>query len=68
MLVLSRKVGESIVIDGDVVVSVLESSGNRVSLGIQAPREKTIYRMEIHAAMTQSEEEVCDRRSLCAVS
>ncbi len=40
MLVLSRKVGEVIVIDGGVTVTVLEMKGQRVRLGIGAPRER----------------------------
>jgi carbon storage regulator len=47
MLVLSRKVGESIVIDGDIVVSVSSVQGGRVKLCIDAPRDKRISRGEL---------------------
>ena len=47
MLVLSRKVGESIVIDGDIVISVSSVQGGRVKLCIDAPREKRISRGEL---------------------
>lgn len=47
MLVLSRKVGERIVIGDDVVVTVVEVSGNRVRVGIEAPRSKQVLRSEI---------------------
>ena len=47
MLVLSRKVGERIVIGDDVVLTVVEVSGNRVRLGIEAPRSKQVLRVEI---------------------
>jgi carbon storage regulator CsrA len=47
MLVLSRKVGERIVIDGGIEVEVLAVSGNRVRLGIAAPRECQIRRAEL---------------------
>jgi carbon storage regulator len=47
MLVLSRKVGERIVICGDIVVEVLELKGNRVRLGIQAPAGAAILREEL---------------------
>jgi carbon storage regulator len=42
MLVLSRKVGERVILAGGIVVQVLEVSGRRVRLGIEAPREVTI--------------------------
>lgn len=48
MLVLTRKAGESIVIGDDVVVTVLEVRGGQVRIGIEAPREVTIYRAEVH--------------------
>jgi carbon storage regulator len=47
MLVLTRKAGERIVIDNDVVVEVLEVQGNRVRIGIQAPPGVTILRQEL---------------------
>jgi len=37
MLVLSRKVGEKIVIDGNITVEVVKVQGNRITFGIQAP-------------------------------
>jgi carbon storage regulator len=46
MLVLSRKTGERIVIDGSIVVTVLEAGSGRVRLGIDAPREYGISRPE----------------------
>lgn len=47
MLVLSRKEGESLVIGNDVVVTVNRISGNRITLGIQAPRHVRIVRGEL---------------------
>jgi carbon storage regulator len=47
MLVLTRKHNESIVLDGNIVVTVLEVRGNRVRLGITAPREIPIQREEL---------------------
>ncbi len=49
MLVLTRKLGEAIVIDGVIRVEVLEVKGAQVRLGISAPREHQIYRHEIYA-------------------
>ena len=47
MLVLSRKQGEKIVIDGNITVTVLCIIGNRVKLGFDAPQEASICRYEI---------------------
>ena len=55
MLVLSRKRNESIVINDQVVVTVLEVRGDKVRLGIQAPRDVPIHRSEILAAIQQAE-------------
>jgi carbon storage regulator len=47
MLVLTRKLNESIVIDGNITVTVVEVRGNRVKLGIVAPVEVPVMREEI---------------------
>ncbi len=44
MLVLSRKKNESIIIDENIVITVVEVRGDKVRLGIQAPREVPIHR------------------------
>ncbi len=54
MLVLSRKVGERIVIDGGIAVVVLAVDGHRVRLGIEAPRECQIVRGELLPASSGS--------------
>ena len=51
MLVLSRKKNESIVIDDNIVITVVEVRGDKVRLGIQAPREVPVHRSEVHAAI-----------------
>jgi carbon storage regulator len=51
MLVLSRKLGERIVIAESVTVTVLEVRGDRVRLGFDAPVEMPIHREEIHLRM-----------------
>jgi carbon storage regulator len=60
MLVLSRKRGESIVIDGQVKVTVAEVHGSRVKLVIQAPRSRKIMRCEIAAEMAASPSGDCE--------
>ncbi len=47
MLVLSRKVGETIHIDGQIKVKVVKINGNRVKIGIEAPDEVQIVRSEL---------------------
>jgi carbon storage regulator len=47
MLVLSRKTGEGIVLDNDISISILSIDGDRIRIGIQAPKEMRIYRKEL---------------------
>ncbi len=48
MLVLSRKLGETLVIGENVIVKVIHVQGNSVRLGIEAPRSVPVHRAEIH--------------------
>jgi len=48
MLILTRRVGEKLVIGEDVTVTVLSVKGNQVRIGIDAPREVTVNREEIY--------------------
>ena len=47
MLVLTRKIGESIVIDGGITITVNRIAGNRVTLGIEAPADRRVLRGEL---------------------
>lgn len=51
MLVLTRKQNESIVIDENIVVTVIEVRGDKVRLGIQAPRDVPVHRSEVLASI-----------------
>lgn len=51
MLVLSRKKNESIVINNDVVVTVVEIRGDKVRLGIVAPKDVPVHREEVYEAI-----------------
>lgn len=48
MLVLSRRVGERIIIDDNIRVEVLEVKGGKVRIGIEAPASVRVDRLEIH--------------------
>jgi len=51
MLVISRKVDESLVIGDDIVVTILAIEGDRIKIGINAPRDMIILRQEIYRAV-----------------
>lgn len=53
MLVLSRKQDEEIVINGDIVIKVVDIRGDKVRLGITAPVEVPVYRREVAEAIRQ---------------
>jgi len=48
MLVLTRKINESIVINDDVSIMVVEVRGDRVRLGIEAPKDVSVHRKEVY--------------------
>lgn len=47
MLVLTRKIGEGIVIGDDISITIVEMKGGNVRIGIDAPKDKKIYRQEV---------------------
>jgi carbon storage regulator len=55
MLVLSRKPGETVVIGGNIEVTVLEVHGDRVKLGLRGPAEVPIRREEVYRRVTREE-------------
>lgn len=57
MLVLSRKKGESIIIGDEIELIVLDTEGDTVSLGIQAPKHVDVFRKEIYEMIQQSNQE-----------
>jgi carbon storage regulator len=56
MLVLSRKVEESIMIGQDVEITVVEIRGDKVRLGIEAPKDVPVHRREVFDAIQQEGE------------
>ena len=55
MLVLSRKKDESIVINNDITIVVVEIRGDKVRLGVEAPKEVPVHRREVFDAIVRGE-------------
>jgi carbon storage regulator len=68
MLVLTRKVGERIVINTDILIEVLEVQGNRVRIGIQAPQGVPILRQELLAGKAGDSRINREKQHLAVVS
>jgi carbon storage regulator len=56
MLVLSRKKNESIVINNDITIVVVEIRGDKVRLGVEAPKEVPVHRREVYEAIKRNEQ------------
>lgn len=54
MLVLTRKTGQKIIIANEIEVTILETKGDSVKIGIEAPKQITIYREEIFEEIKKS--------------
>ena len=63
MLVLTRRANQSIIIGNDIVVTVLEISGDQVRLGITAPRSVSVHREEVYAEIQRENREAAERGS-----
>lgn len=57
MLVLTRKLGESIAIDDHIKIRVVQIKGKQVRLGIEAPKDTKIHREEVYQAIQDSNKE-----------
>jgi carbon storage regulator len=57
MLVLSRKTNESIVINNEITIVVVEIRGDKVRLGVEAPKEVPVHRREVYDAIKRAVEE-----------
>jgi carbon storage regulator len=66
MLVLSRQRDESIIIGDNIVITIVDIRGDKVRLGIEAPKEVPVHRQEVYDAIqreraqSESEEKVAD--------
>ncbi len=57
MLALARKVNESIIINDDIEVTILEIKGDQVKVGIKAPKSVPVYRKELYLQIQEANEE-----------
>ena len=63
MLILSRKLGESIVIDGHIRVQVMRVEGDVVKLGIDAPMTVPVHRQEVYEEIQRSNQQALTKQS-----
>ena len=57
MLILTRRVGENVIVGDDIVISVIEVRGDAVRIGIQAPRSVTVHREEVYVELQRANEQ-----------
>lgn len=62
MLVLSRHADEQIIINEDIIITVVEIRGDKVRLGVEAPREVPVHRREVYDAIKRENKRQEERR------
>lgn len=67
MLALTRKKGESLVINNDIEITILEIRGDQIKLGVSAPKEVPIYRKEVYTQIQQENRKSVDAQNAQAL-
>lgn len=67
MLALTRKKGESIIINNNIEISILEMRGDQVKIGISAPKEVPVYRKEVYLQIQEENKAAISSDSLEAL-
>ena len=68
MLALTRKKGEALVINNNIEITVLESRGDQIKIGISAPKDVPIYRKEVYLQIQQENEAAISADGLDALN
>jgi carbon storage regulator len=63
MLVLTRKIGETIRIGENITLTIIESDGHNIKLGIEAPRTVTVHREEVWQKITEENRNAAQKQS-----
>ncbi|MFU2046958.1 carbon storage regulator CsrA [Avibacterium gallinarum] len=56
MLILTRKIGESLLIGDEISITILSVRGNQIKVGVNAPKEVSVYREEIYQRMKKQDD------------
>jgi carbon storage regulator len=64
MLILSRKLGESIVIDGNIRVQIIRVDGDVVKIGIEAPASVPVHRQEVYEEIQRNNQQALTKQTL----
>lgn len=67
MLVLTRKLNESIVIGDDIIIKVVDVSGKSVKIGIDAPKDITVYRHEVFEAIKKENLQASEQENVISL-
>jgi carbon storage regulator len=67
MLVLTRKIGESIIIGDDIEIKIVDATGRAVKVGIEAPKDVSIYRKEVYEAVKKENLEAQSKENILSL-
>ncbi len=67
MLILSRKLNESIVIGDDIVIKVIDISGKSIKLGIDAPKDISVFRQEVYDDIKNANIQATDNENVVSL-